>query len=143
MCAEGYTGSASTSSRALEVVSGYVSLIGSLPNCSAVSSAADGFPSAVSHDRDRIVFLESCYSPCSDGDASVDVATSTGSCASNGFLVRDTPIESVCKVFSGPSRALLDDDTMEGSDCSSLTFLFGTADHVTEGFYSFMQVGAA
>ena len=40
---------------ALEVA-GSVSLVGSLPNCSAVSSATDGFPSVVSHDRDRIVF---------------------------------------------------------------------------------------
>ena len=85
-----YTGGASTLSRALEVV-GSVSLIGSLPNCSVVSSAADGFPSVVSCDRDRIVLLESCHSSCSDGDASVDVTSSVWSCGSNGFLVGDTP----------------------------------------------------
>ena len=48
------------------------------------------------------------------------VHTVTRQCGSNGFLVRDTPsFDSVCK--AGPSRALLDDDTVEGSDCSSLT----------------------
>ena len=116
-----YRSSASTLSRALEVV-GSASLVGSLPNCPAASSAADGFPSVVSHDCDRIVFLESCHSSCSDGDASVDVTSSTWLCGSNGFLVRDTPsFESVCKVLSGPSKALLDDDPVEGSDGSSLT----------------------
>ena len=69
--AAGYTGSASTSescpgSRERLRVTHRKS-----PNCSPVSSAADGFTSAVSHDRDRIVFLESCCSPCSDGDASM------------------------------------------------------------------------
>ena len=53
-------------------------------------------------------------------DASVDVTPSTWSCGSNGFLARDTPsFDSVHK--AGPSRAFLDDDTVEGSDCSSLT----------------------
>ena len=97
------TGGASTWTRALEVVNGSVSLIGSLPNCPADMSGADGFPSVVSHDRDRIVFLESCHSSCSDGDASVDVTSSTWPCGSNGFLIRNTTsFDSVCKVFIWP-----------------------------------------
>ena len=39
-----------------------------------------------------------------------------------GFLVSDTaPFYPVCKAFSCPSSALLDEDTVEGFDCSSLT----------------------
>ena len=57
LCFVGYTGSASTWSRALEVV-GFVSLTGSLPNCSAVSSAADGIRSGMSQDCDGI---SQCY----------------------------------------------------------------------------------
>ena len=103
--AAGYPGSASTLSCALEVVNRSVSLVGGLPNCSAVSSAADVFPSVVVDDRDRFVFLESCYSPCSDSDASVDVTFSAGSCAFNCFLERDLPsFESVCRVLSDRAR---------------------------------------
>ena len=47
---------------------------------------------------------------------------SCGSNGSNGFLVSDTaPFYLVCKVLSCPSSALLDDGTVEGLDCSSLT----------------------
>ena len=62
------------------------------------------------------------YANCSDGYAPVDVTSSTLSCGSNGFLVSDTtPLCPVCKVLSCPSSALLDDDIVEGLDCSSLT----------------------
>ena len=62
------------------------------------------------------------YSHCSDGDAPVDVTSSTWSCGSNGFLVSGTTsFYPVCKALSAPSSALLDDDTVEVSDCSSLT----------------------
>ena len=50
MCAAGYTGSASTLTWNLDVVNGSVSLIGSLPNCSAALCAVDGTPSGMSHD---------------------------------------------------------------------------------------------
>ena len=118
----GYTGSASTLICTLDVVNGSVSLIGILPNCPAASCAVDGIPSGMSHDCEGIAFLESSCANCSDGYAPVDVTSSTLSCGSNGFLVRDTPsFYSVCKVLSCPSSALLDDDTVEGLDCSSLT----------------------
>ena len=69
-----------------------------------------------------VAFLESCYANCSDGSAPVDVTSTTLSCGSNGFLVSDTtPFYPVCKALSCPSSALLDDDTVEGLDCSSLT----------------------
>ena len=57
------TGGASTLTRTLDVVTGSVSLIGGLPNCSAALYAVDGFPNVVSHDRDRIVVLESLLFP--------------------------------------------------------------------------------
>ena len=106
---------------------------------------------------------------CSDVFAPVDCTSPTLSCGSNGFLGSDTTsFYPVCKAFSCPSSALLDEDTVEGLDCSSLTlgeacvvtcvdgytaagdtettltcvFDPGTAEHVTGGFYSFMQVGA-
>ena len=76
----------------------------------------------MSYDCDRIAFRESCKANCSDGYASVDVTSATLSCGSNDFLVSDpTPFYPVCKVLSCPSSALLDDDTVEGLDCSSLT----------------------
>ena len=122
MCAAGYTGSASTLTCTLDVVNGSVSLIGSLPNCSAALYAVDGMPSVMSHDCDGIAFLESCYANCSDGYAPVDVTSSSRSCGSSGFLVSDTmPVYLVCKAFSCPSSALLDDDTVGGLDCSSWT----------------------
>ena len=122
MCAAGYTGSASTLTCNLDVVNCSVSLIGSLPNCSAALCAVVGIPSGMSHECDRIAFLESCYVNCSDGYAPVDVTSATLSCGSDGFLVSDTTLlYPVCKVLSCPSSALLDDDTVEGLDCSSLT----------------------
>ena len=46
----------------------------------------------------------------------------TLSCGSNGFLVRDTtPFYPVGRALSFPSSALLDDDTVESLECSSLT----------------------
>ena len=52
----------------------------------------------------------------------VDVTYSTLSCGYTSFLDRDTmSFYSVCKVLSCPSSALVDDDTVEGLDCSSLT----------------------
>ena len=52
----------------------------------------------------------------------VDVTYSTLSCGSNSFRVRDTPSPcSVRTVLHGPSSALLNDDIVEGLDCSSLT----------------------
>ena len=42
LCAAGYTGSASTFTGTFYIVNGSVSLIGSLPNCSAASCAVDG-----------------------------------------------------------------------------------------------------
>ena len=71
-----YTGSASTLTCNLDVVSGSVSLIGSLPNCSEAMCAVDGIPSGMSHDCDRIAFLEPCHADCSDGYAPVAMATS-------------------------------------------------------------------
>ena len=121
MRAAGFTGSASTLTCNLDVVNGSVSLIGSLPNCSAALCTVDGISSGMTHDCDGIVFLESCYANCSDGYAAVDVTSSTLSCGSNGFLVSDTtPFYPVCKVLSFPSSAFLD-DTVERLDCSPLT----------------------
>ena len=78
--------------------------------------------SGMSHDCDRIAFLESCYANCSDGYAPVDVTSPTLPCGSNGFLVSDTtPFYPVCQVLSCASTTLLDEDTVEGLDCSSLT----------------------
>ena len=122
MRAEGYTGGASISTCTLDVANGSVSLIGILPNCSAASCAVDGIPSGMSHDCDGIAFLESFHAICSDGYAPVDVTSATLSCGSNGLLVRDTtPLYPVGKALSCPSSALLDDDTVEGLDRSSLT----------------------
>ena len=121
MSATGYMGSASTLTRALEAANGPVSLVGSLPNCSAVLSAADGFPSVVSHDRDdrdEAVFLESCYYHYSDGYAPVNVTSSTLFGGSDGFLASNTePFYPVYKALSCSSSAFLDDDTVEGLDC--------------------------
>ena len=76
----------------------------------------------MSYNCDEIAFLESRYANCSDGYAPVDVTSSTLSCGSNGFLVSDTtPFYPVGKALSCPSSALLEDDTVEGLDCSSLT----------------------
>ena len=76
----------------------------------------------MSHDCDGIAFLESCYATCSDGYAPVDVTSPTLPSGSNGFLDSDTtPFYPVGKALSCPSSALLDDDTVEGLDCSSLT----------------------
>ena len=107
MSAAGYTGSASTLTCTLDVVNGSVSLIGSLPNCSAGWCAVDGIPSGMSLDCDGIAFLESCYASCSDGCAPVDVTPSTRSGGSNGFLVSDTsPFYPVCKpCFAGAVRS--------------------------------------
>ena len=106
----------------LDVVKGSVSTIGSLPNCSWVLYAVDGLPSVMSHHCDRIGFLESCYANCLDCYAPVDATSSTRSLGSNGFLVSDpTPLHPVCKTMSCPSSTRLDDDTVEGLDCSSLT----------------------
>ena len=129
--------SASTLTCTLDVVHGFGSLIGSPPNCSAALCAVDGIPSCMSHDCDGIAFLESCYANCSDGYAPVDVTSSTLSCGCNGFVVSDTtPFYPVCRALSCPSSALLDDDTVEGLDCSSL--ILGAACVVTcaDGFSS-------
>ena len=83
----GYTGRASILTRTLDGVNGSVSLIGGLLICSATGSAVDGIPSGMNHD----FFGESRYANCSDGYAPVDVTSPTLSCASNGFLVTDTP----------------------------------------------------
>ena len=56
MCTVGYTGDASTLTCTLDVVNGSVSLIGSLPNCSAALCAVDGIPSGASHDCGGIAF---------------------------------------------------------------------------------------
>ena len=161
----GYADSSSILTDTLEVVNGFVFLIGSLPNCSAALCAVDGIPSDMSHDCDGITFLESCHGNRSDGYVSVDVTSPTLSCGSNGFLASDTtPFYSVGKALSCPGSALLDDDTVQGLDCSSLTlgearvvscadgdtaagdtdvrFRSRTVEHVTERFCSTMQVGA-
>ena len=119
----GYTGSASILTRTLDGVNASVSLIGGLLNCSATGLAVDGIPSGVNHDGDGIAFWESRYANCSDGYAPVvDVTSPTLSCGSNVFLVRDTPsFYPVGKALSCPRSALLNDDTVEGLDCSSLT----------------------
>ena len=119
----------------------------------------------MSHDCDRIAFLESCYASCSDGYAPVDVTSPTLFCGSNGFLAGDTtPFYPVCKVLPCWSSAFLDDDTVEGLDCSSLALgeacVVTCADRyiaagdtettltcvlnpeLTGGFCSFMRVGA-
>ena len=76
----------------------------------------------MNHDGDGIAFWESRHANCSDGYVPVDVTSSTLSCGSNGFLVRDTPsFYPVGKALSYPGSALLNDDTVEGLDCSSLT----------------------
>ena len=118
----GYTGSASILTCTLGGVNGSVSLIGGLLNCSATGSAVDGIPSGMSHACDGIAFRESCCANCSDCYVPVDVTYSTLSCGSNSFRIRDTPsFYSVRTVLHGPSSALLNDDTVEGLDCSSLT----------------------
>ena len=83
MCAAGYTDSASTLTCNLDVVNGSVSLIGSLPNCSAALCAGDLLPSGMSHDCDRIAFLDSCYANCAHRRHIFHLS-------SNGFLVSDT-----------------------------------------------------
>ena len=92
-------------------------------NCSAVLYAVATSDSKSLYER-KIV-MESLFwnlglTSCSDGDALVDVTCCTRSCGSNGFVVSDTtPFYPVCKALSCPSSALLDDDTVEGLDCSS------------------------
>ena len=121
MCAAGHTGGASTLTCTLDVGNGSVSIIKTLPNCPATSGAVDEPPSGMSHDCGGIAFLESCCAHCSDGFAPVDVTSSTLSCESCGFLVRDTtPFYPVDKALSFPSSGLLD-HTVEGLDWSSLT----------------------
>ena len=118
----GYTGSVSTLTCIFEVMNGSVSLMGGLPNCSATVCAVTDIPSGMSHDWDGIAFGESRCANCSDCDRPVDITCSTLSCGYTSFLVRDTlSFYSVCTVLSCPSSALLDDDTVEGLDCSSLT----------------------
>ena len=86
MHAAGYNGGASTLTRTLDVVSGSVSFIGSLPNCPAAWCAVDDIPSGMIHDCDGIAFLGSCYANCSDGYAPVDVTSSTCLVAPKAFL---------------------------------------------------------
>ena len=117
----GYTGGASILTNTLDVVNGSVSFIGSLPNCSAASCAVDGTPRGMSHDCNGIAFFWNLVK--------LIVQTVTRPSTSylppclvdpiNGFLVSDTtPFYPVGKVLSCPSSALLDDDTVEGLDCS-------------------------
>ena len=76
----------------------------------------------MSHECDGIAFWESYYANCSDFHVYVDVTYSTLSSGSNDSRVRDTPLfYSVRSVLYGPSSALLDDDTVQGLDLSSLT----------------------
>ena len=118
MCAAGY---ASTSTCTLFVVNGSVSLSGILPNCPVASSAVDGIPSGMSNCCDGITCLESFHGNRSDGYVPVDVTSAALSCGFNGFLVSNTtPFYPVCKSVSCLRSALLDDDTVEGLDRSSL-----------------------
>ena len=86
----------------------------------------------------------------------VDVTYSTLSVGFNIFRVWDTPsVYSVRTVLYGPSSALLDDDTVLGLDCCSLTLgetcvvtcsdAYTAAkdadEHVTGGFSSFTPMG--
>ena len=102
------TESASTLTGTLEVVNGSASLIGSFPKL-------------------FVGFVCRRRSPKCRPNAQTVIRPSTShsspwSCGSNGVLVSDTtPMYSVCTVLSCPSSALLEDDTMEGLDCSSLT----------------------
>ena len=118
----GYTGSVSTLTCIFEVMNGSVSLMGGLANCSATVCAVTDFPSGMSHDWDGIAFGEYRCANCSDCHMPVDITSSTLSCGYTSFLDRDTmSFYSVCKVLSCPSSALVDDDTVEGLDCCSLT----------------------
>ena len=87
MYAADFTSSAGTVTGTLDVVNGSMADIGSLTNGLAALGAMDGIPGGTSHDRDGIVFLESCHTNCSDEYVPVCVASSTLSCGSNGFLV--------------------------------------------------------
>ena len=123
MCAAGYKGSASTLTCNLDVVNGSVSLIGSLPNCSAALCAVDGIPGGVSHDCDRIAFLESCHANC---ETVTRPSTShLPPCLVDPMAFLSATIRHfipfVKPSLSCPSSALLDDDIVEGVDCSSLT----------------------
>ena len=89
----------------------------------------------MSHECDGIAFWEYCFARCSDGDAPVDVTSSTRSCGSDGFLVSDTtPFYPVCRALSCPSSALHDDDTVEGLDCSSLTLGEARGEACADGY---------
>ena len=68
-----YTGSVSTYTCIFEVVNGFVSLMGGLPNCSATLCAVTGVPCGVSHDRDGIDFWKSRCANCWDCYTPVDV----------------------------------------------------------------------
>ena len=105
--------------------------------------AVDGIPSSMSHYCDGITFLGSCHGKRSHGYVPVNVTSATLSCEFNRFLVSNpTPFYPVCKALSCPSGVLLDVDTVEGLDYSSLTlgeacvvrFQSRTAEHVTGGF---------
>ena len=75
------------------------------------------------------------FANCSDVYASVDVTSCTLSCGFDGFLVGDTtPFYPVCKVLSCPSSALLDEDTVEGLECSSLTLGEACVVTCTDGY---------
>ena len=117
MCAADCTSSAGTLTGTLDDGNGSVAIIGSLPKCLAALCAMDDIPCCTSHDCDGIAFLDSFCASCLDDYAPVDVTSSTLSCGYNGFLVSDTtPFYAVCALFC-PSSALLNDDTVEGSDC--------------------------
>ena len=115
----GYTGSVSTLTCIFGVVISSVSLMGGLPHCSATTCAVTDIPSG---NRDGIAFWKSCCANCADCYRPVDDTYSPLSCGSNSFLTRDSvSCYSVCKVLPCPSCVFLDDETMEGLDCSSLT----------------------
>ena len=121
----------------LAPLKGSVAIIGSLPICLADLCAMDDIPSGTSHDCDGIAFLASCCANCLDDYAPVDVTSPTLSCGSNGFLVNDTtPFYPVCKALSCLSSSLLNDDTVEGSDCSSLILGEACVVTCTDGYFA-------
>ena len=101
-----------------------MSIIGSFPNFLAVLSAVDGFPSVGEPGLGRNRFSWNLFIPVVQTvHAPIDVTSSYRVLGrSNGFFARNAPsFYSVYKVLSCPSRALLEDDTVEGLDCFSLT----------------------
>ena len=122
----------------------------------------DGVPSGMTHDGDGIAFFESYYANCSADHTrpwmlhllpGLGHPTAFLSAALRHFIP-------FAKVLCCPSSALLDDESVEGLDRSSLTlgeacvvtcangytaarepFRSGTDEHVTGGFCSFMPVG--